>query len=243
MELAIPAAAGGQYKPAPRLTLKRTTDLDQAHAHILLFGATKVGKTTTAVSIVKPSEVAIVTTQPEEQLAHLRKLDIPYVRARNADQLDQVLDNPRGVFGPDFKALVVDDMTEAADFYVRKFEGSSKDARQVYKAMQQHLRGKLESLLEGDYHLVCTALERTLSDEFNVSWIQPDMPPSAANLVTAKFSFIFYVTADHKLVTRRDPGRRILAGNRLPKDKVDTFKLDEEADLARLWERFSAAIR
>ena len=202
----------------------------------------EVTQTTTAVSIVPPHEVAIVTTQPEEQLAHLRSLNIPYVRAANADQLDQVLDNPRGVFGATFKALVVDDLTEAVDFYVKHFEVTVKDGRQVYKAVQNHLRSKLESLLEGDFHLVATALERTLSDEFNVSWIQPDLPPSAANLVTAKFSFIFYVTADHKLVTRRDISRRIMAGSRIPKDKLSLLKLEEEPDLGVLWAKFQKAI-
>ena len=74
--LPLPSKAASTFKPAPRLTLHNTNTLAQAHAHALIFGGTKVGKTTTAVSICDPKDVVIVTTQPEEQLAHLKKLKI-----------------------------------------------------------------------------------------------------------------------------------------------------------------------
>jgi len=214
------------------LTIKNTSELDQAHAHILLFGETKSGKTTCATSITDPNLIRVVSTQPEEQLAHLKKLGIDYVRVHNKRELDHVLDAPRQFFPGEWTTLVLDDYTEVINFYERHFSEEIRDGRQVYKAIKNHARDQLESLLEGDYHLIVTALERSLE-------------PSTMSLITSKFSFIFYClgSPNFKLRTRRDTSRRIFAGNRLPKDKVNAFADEETSDLNQLWSKFQQAIR
>lgn len=226
------------------LTIKNTRELDQAHAHILLFGETKSGKTTCATSIVEPDLIRVVSTQPEEQLAHLKKLGIDYVRVHDKRELDHVLDAPRQFFPGEWSTLVLDDYTEVINFYERHFSEEIRDGRQVYKAIKNHARDQLESLLEGDYHLIVTALERSLEDDFKLPWIKPDLPPSTMSLITSKFSFIFYClgSPNFKLRTRRDNSRRIFAGNRLPKANVGAFADEETSDLKQLWSKFQAAI-
>ncbi len=227
------------------LTIKNTRELDQAHAHILLFGETKSGKTTCATSIVEPSLIRVVSTQPEEQLAHLKKLGIDYVRVRTAREIDHVLDAPRQFFPGEWSTLVIDDYTELINFYETRFRNEIKDGRQVYKAIKDHARNSLEALLEGDYHLIVTALERSLDDDFKLPWIKPDLPPSTMSLITSKFSFIFYClgSPNFKLRTRRDVSRRIFAGNRLPKAAIGAFKDEETSDLQQLWAKYQQAIR
>lgn len=238
-KLALPHAAKYVGVEAPKLLVKRTSNLEQSHAHILVYGPTKAGKTTTATSL--SVNTAIISTQPEEQLAHLRSLDLPYVRVRNARDWDSVIRDPRAVFGSNFDTLVIDDLTEAVEFLVEKFEATVKDGRQVYKAAGRALREQLEQLLEGDYNLVATALERNLEDAFKVTWVTPNLPPSVMGLATSKFSFLFCLLINHKLLTRYDPNRRILAGNRLPLNKIGAFALEEEPNLANLWKKFQAA--
>lgn len=227
------------------LAIKNTSQLDQAHAHILLFGETKSGKTTCATSIEEPSRIRVVSTQPEEQLAHLKKLGIDYVRVRTAREVDHVLDAPRQFFPGEWSTLVIDDYTELINFYETRFRSEIKDGRQVYKAIKDHARNSLEALLEGDYHLIVTALERSLEDDFKLPWIKPDLPPSTMSLITSKFSFIFYClgSPDFKLRTRRDTSRRIFAGNRLPKAAIGAFKDEETSDLKQLWSKYQQAIR
>ncbi len=241
-KLVLPKAAGGTVGVARKLQIKNTSDLDQAHAHILVYGPTKSGKTTTAVSLGTPEMTRIVSTQPEEQLAHLKSKGIPYVRVRSGTELDEVLMDPRGTFTGEWDTLVIDDLTEAVDYYVEHFDNVSKDSRQVYKHAKRHLRDRLEYLLEGDYNLIGTALDRQLEDDFKMMWITPDLPPSIMGLVTAKFSFICYLH-NHKLITKRDMSRRILAGNRLPKDKVDAFKAEEAPELDKLWKKFQDTLK
>ena len=226
------------------LAIKNTRELDQAHAHILLFGETKSGKTTCATSIVEPELIRVVSTQPEEQLAHLKKLGIDYVRVRTAREIDHVLDAPRQFFPGEWSTLVIDDYTELINFYETRFRNEIKDGRQVYKAIKDHARNSLEALLEGDYHLIVTALERSLDDDFKMPWIKPDLPPSTMSLITSKFSFIFYClgSPNFKLLTRRDTSRRIFAGNRLPKAAIGAFKDEETSDLKQLWAKYQVAI-
>ena len=226
------------------LAIKNTRELDQAHAHILLFGETKSGKTTCATSIVEPELIRVVSTQPEEQLAHLKKLGIDYVRVRTAREIDHVLDAPRQFFPGAWSTLVIDDYTELINFYETRFRNEIKDGRQVYKAIKDHARNSLEALLEGDYHLIVTALERSLEDDFKMPWIKPDLPPSTMSLITSKFSFIFYClgSPDFKLRTCRDTSRRIFAGNRLPKAAIGAFKDEETSDLKQLWAKYQVAI-
>ena len=243
-QLIMPQASGAVGTPLS-LAIKNTSELDQAHAHILLFGETKSGKTTCATSIVEPSLIRVVSTQPEEQLAHLKKLGIDYVRVRNAREVDHVLDAPRQFFSGEWNTLVIDDYTELINFYETHFRNEIKDGRQVYKAIKDHARNSLEALLEGDYHLIVTALERSLEDDFKQAWIKPDLPPSTMSLITSKFSFIFYClgSPNFKLRTRRDTSRRIFAGNRLAKDKVSTFADEETSDLKVLWAKYRESLK
>lgn len=239
---ALPQSGGSAIhtKPVP---VKNTADLHLAHAHMLIFGPTKSGKTTTTTTLVPPEKLRVISTQPEEQLAGLRKLKVDYSRVHNAAELDSIILNPRSHFGADFAAVSLDDVSEMVTFYVSKFEKKSSDGRQVYKFAGQHLNERLEYLLEGDYHLMGTGGERDFEDKDTlITWRKPNLPPSMMDLVTTKFSFLFYLGDNHKLVTRRDPSRRIMAGNRLPFDKVDAFKLEEEPNLGILWSKFQKAI-
>ena len=67
-QLIMPQASAAVGTPLS-LAIKNTSELDQAHAHILLFGETKSGKTTCATSIVEPELIRVVSTQPEEHLS------------------------------------------------------------------------------------------------------------------------------------------------------------------------------
>jgi hypothetical protein len=228
---------------AKPMNVKTTGGLVQSHAHILLYGKTKVGKTSTAVTMDTPENVRIISTQPEEQLAHLSKFNIPYVCVSNYEELSNALRDPRKLFPGEWTTLVLDDLTEAVEFSRAYHDGETKDGRQTYKAVGADVRIWLKKLMEADFNLVTTAFERSLQDETSpLIWTCPDLPPSTMSLVTAKFSFIFYVTPEHKLLTRPDMSRRILAGNRWPTAKAKTLADQEQPDLAAIWRRYREAM-
>lgn len=228
---------------AKALEIKSTSNLLQSHAHILLYGKTKAGKTSTAVTMDTPDKVRIISTQPEEQLAHLSKMGISYVTVGNYNELNDALRNPRHLFPGDWTTLVLDDFTEAVEFSRAYHDGETKDGRQTYKAVGADVRQWLKRLLDGDYNFIATAFERSLQDETTpLVWTCPDLPPSTMSLVAAKFSFIFYVTPQHTLRTRSDQSQRILAGNRWPVAKASTLQDIEKPDLAALWKRYKESL-
>lgn len=242
-ELVLPVAA--QKSVGMKLEVRNTSGLAQGHAHILLYGKTKAGKTTTAVTMEQdPTQCRIISTQPEEQLAHLAKLNVPYVTVHNYEELNEALRNPRQLFPGTWSTLIVDDLTEGVEFARQYHDGETKDGRQTYKAVGADVRRWLKGLLEGDYNLVATAFERQLQDETNpMMWVGPDLPPSTAGLVTSKFSFILYLTSDRKLLTKADQSARIIAGTRFPKDKLAMLKDKEEPNLCQLWQKYQQAIK
>ena len=225
------------------LIVKTTSELQQSHAHILLYGKTKAGKTSTAVTMDSPDKVRIISTQPEEQLAHLSKMGIQYVTVGNYNELNDALRNPRALFPGTWSTLVLDDLTEAVEFSRAYHDGETKDGRQVYKAVGADVRVWLKKLLDGDYNFIATTFERSLQDETSpLIWTCPDLPPSTMSLVASKFSFIFYVTPQHELRTRPDMSLRIMAGNRWPIAKAAGLKDIEKPDLAALWKRYKESL-
>lgn len=234
-------ATPSPFKPQPfKLDIRNTRNLDAAHAHILLFGKTKAGKTSTSVTLESdPTRNAIISTQPEEQLAHLKRLNIPYVAVTNSIELDAALANPASLF-PSMSTLIVDDFTEGVEFKRSQFDRELKDGRAVYKAVSGWASETLRRLLAGNFNLIMTCFERSLTDEASsVAWIGPDLPPSTAETVMSKFDFILYIDKEYKLLTRRDNTRRIIAGTRANA----AFKELEEANLAKLWAKYQVAIK
>lgn len=250
MSYVMPLASGAtaMQKPDNKLEVRDTGELQSAHAHILLYGKTKAGKTTTAVSLEPdPSRVRIISTQPEEQLAHLKKLGIKYVCVKNAEQLRAAVRDPRALFPGEWSTLIMDDMTEGTRFLseniedIGDFKGEGK--KQVYKILGQEVREMLRDLMARDFNLVWTFFERELMDATSpIAWIGPDLPPSASGIVMAKFSWIFYVQPNYKLLTRKDESRRIIAGNRMPLDKLNALPVECEPNLRKIWDTYKSAI-
>jgi len=239
----LSSVGGGSVMHTQPVEVKNTRDLHLAQAHILIFGPTKCGKTTTTTTLVPPDKLRVISSQPEEQLASIKKKNIIYSCVEKASELDSILLDPHAHFPGDWTALSLDDMTEMIEFYVEKFESTASDARQVYKKAGRHLRDKLKPLLTADFHLIGTAGERDFEDaETKISWRKPNLPPSMMDLVTTKFSFLFYLNDAHKLVTRRDPSSRIMAGNRLPLENVGAFEKVEDPNLGTLWDKFQKSI-
>ncbi len=239
---ALPQSGGSAIHTQP-VSVKNTSDLHMGQAHVLIFGPTKAGKTTTTTTLVPPDKLRIISAQPEEQLASIKKKNIIYSCVENAAQLDAILLKPRSHFPGDWTALSLDDMSEMIEFYVEKYEATTTDGRQVYKKAGRHLRDRLKPLLTADFHVIGTAGERDFEDkDTGIAWRKPNLPPSMMDLVTTKFSFLFYLGDNHKLITKRDPSARIMAGNRLPLDRVNDFQKAEDPNLGALWSKFQKAI-
>jgi hypothetical protein len=227
--------------PAPRLTVKSTRELSSSQFHVLIYGKTKSGKTTTSVTLEKdPKHNAIICTQPEAQLSHLGALGIPYVVVRSAVDLEDALRDPRALF-PDMRTLIIDDMTEAAE--MKRLSLDQNDQRKGYKDTATWVGERLKFLLSQPFNLVITAFERMSQGETSlVPSIAPDFPAGVGFEVTSKMDFILRME-DYKLRIKPSEAKRIEAGNRWPKSKVGQLSEHVEPDLAKLWASFQEAIK
>lgn len=236
----LPSAATYQAKP---LTVRNTSGLEARRAHILLYGKTKSGKTTTAVSLEEnPTHNAIISTQPEEQLAHLRSKEIPYVVVQNFSELSYALTNYTSLF-PNMKTLIIDDFTTAVAFKLADAGTKISDGRQQYGDVLAWVEKIVPELLYSPFNVILTAFERELKEDGSpLQLIGPDFPPSTAGTVMAKMDFILRLDK-FKLLTKRDDTKRILAGNRWPLSKVSSLKDEVEPNLRTLWTAYQAALK
>lgn len=229
--------------PATPLKARNTSGLEAHKAHILLYGKTKSGKTTTAISLEEdPKHNAIISTQPEEQLAHLRGKEIPYVIAQNFGELNYALGNIPSLF-PNAKTVIIDDFTTAVEYKRLDAEKSINDGRQIYGEVMKWADKTMPELLFSPYNIILTAFERELKEDGNpLQLIGPDFPPSTAGSIMAKMDFILRLDK-FKMLTKRDDTKRILAGNRWPVGKVSQLQSEVEPDLRKLWCSFQAVIK
>ena len=250
--MALPTGTG--YRGTP-LQVKSTGGLTGGYAHILIYGKTKAGKTSTAVTLEfstnaagevidgDPTRNAIISTQPEEQLKHLQKYDIPYVVCNNVQMLDEAIKNAEMIF-PKMKTLIIDDFSEGCG----QKRNSVSDATSKWEPFKEGATwagDTLSALLNKPFNLVLTAFERQDSDGTSAEatqWICPDFPNATAAAIKAKMDFILRIS-DYKLRTKPDEQRRVMAGNRWPKAKLAQLKDVVEPDLRKLWNQYQEALK
>lgn len=229
-------------KPAAALQVQRTASLSNAYAHILLYGRTKAGKTSTAVTLEKDqSRNAIICTQPKEQLAHLGP-DVSFLAVDNFKQLDEALRNIPKLF-PEAGTVIVDDFTTAVEFARRNAELTTADGRQAYGKAAEWTSDILRTILAQPYNLILTAFERKADEETNsTEYIRPDFPRGAGSEVTAKMDFIIRVDG-YKLTTKEDKTARVLAACRWPVAKLNLLPDKCEPNLGKLWATYLEALK
>jgi len=249
-------------------TGKTTKNLDSIWMRAMIYGETNARKTSTAVTFGSTDDVRIILTRAEDQLIPLIGLDYKYEFCDTMQKLRYAMLYPENLW-PDWASraepiIVVDDITKAKDMMLDSNEYNEKGVRQnnmlIHRESKAEMAELMKSLFNKPMHVICTAFaniyENPITHDENVG---PDIPPAMLRMLSADFSFCFYIDkakwmfrtndfretytdVDEKMVSRTFT-RIILAKHKIPKHLVGKGVINdlEKMDLADIWRRIRAA--
>lgn len=247
---------------------KSTLSLESIWMRAMIYGETNARKTTTAAKFGSVEDVRIILTRGEDQLIPLMGKDYKYEHCDTAQKLAYALMYPENLW-PDWAArpnriLVIDDVTKAKDILLEKHEFNDKGNKQnnmlVHRGALTDLSDYMKSLFAKPMHIIAVAFakvyENDITHEENVS---PDIPPAMMKMLTADFTFCFYIdkvkwmfrTNDYR-ETYRDTDEKmiektftrvILAKHKVPEHLAGKGVINdlEPMDMAKIWAKIRGA--
>lgn len=261
--------AQGATTPIPAgLVSKNTKSITSPWLRALIYGETNARKTTTAALFDTPENVRIILNRGEDQLIPLRNLGYEYVHCDTMQKLKHAMMYPETLW-PDWaklpnRTLVIDDLSKSKEMMLDDHEfnerGTKNNNMIVHREAKADMAELMKSLFNKPMHIIAIAFakiyENSLTHEENVA---PDLPPGILQMVTADFSFCFYIqksswmfVTNDKRETYRDVDEKmvmqnftrvIMAKNKIPKDQVGKGVINdlEKMDLADIWKRIQGS--
>lgn len=248
--------------PMPKVTVKRTGEIESPWFRCLLYGDIDTYKTTVAASF-HPEASAIVLTRGEDQLLPIRKLDVPYAMVTNLADFERVALAPEKVFGSEWanspeRTLIFDDLTRAKD-YALEANDSGGNNKLIYGGATRDIGSIFLSVFRQPQHIIGIALANEYENPItHKDELTPDLPPAMRRFLTADFSYVFYSDKVRGVLltsSRREAWQGIdekmrpvtvtrstFARHKLPKECVGTILNQEEPmDLRAIWGKIQAA--
>lgn len=254
--------------PVPKgITLGDTSNFGAKFFHCAIFGATNSGKTSLASGFAGPDDTRIILTRNKSQLIPLENQGYQFALVTNASDLLYALLYPERLW-PEWaerpgRALVLDDLTEAAEMCVEanRISDTGREVRNnmlVYRGVKEDMRSIFRACTRRPQHVIFTALVRIGRDNIrNIETIRPDVSDSIASMFGAEIEYSFYIDDRHKkllteseIVTVSDPGdidpatraprihrREIVVKSKQPNNLPRILSQREEMDLRAIWNK------
>lgn len=196
-----------QIKNAPPmptgLISKSTKDIISPWMRGLIYGETNARKTSVTATFGSPEDVRVISTRGEDQLTPLRELGYTYVTADNAQKLRYSLMYPE-IIWPDWAArpnriLSIDDLTMAKEILLQDNEtddkgNERKDNRAVHREAKADMGELMKGLFRRPMHVIAVAFAAIYDNKITrEESITPDLPPGMSRMLTADFSFVFFI--------------------------------------------------
>lgn len=251
-----------------------TGQLDQIWMRAMIYGETNAKKTTVSAKFGSPEDVRIILTRGEDQLLPLvpepGKPAYKYRYCDTAEKIKFAMMYPERLW-PDWatrpnRILVIDDITKGKDILLDFHEYNEKGTKQnnmmVHREAKTDMADLVKVMFGKPMHIIMVAFasiyENPVTHEENVG---PDIPPSMMRMLTADFTFVFYIdkaknmfrTDDYREVyedvdesmKRKTFTRIITAKHKIPaflagKNIVNPL---EPLDLQKIWLKIQAAKR
>lgn len=158
------------------IQLKSTASLyDSQEAKVLVHGGAGTGKTTLCATTNEPALII----SAEAGLMSLRDFDIPYIEVTNMEQLNDaykfVVESAEA---KQFKWICLDSISEVAEVVLNNELKNSKDPRQAYGQLQQHMTTNIRLFRDlKDKSVYFSCKQERLKDEENGRLLyMPSMP-------------------------------------------------------------------
>ena len=259
-------AASAKTAPIPKGmgTGRSTMNLEQIWMRAMVYGETNARKTTVSAEFAGPEATRIILTRGEDQLLPLAGRDFKYELCDTTEKLRYAMLYPENLW-PEWvnvpnRTLVIDDITKAKDMLLDSNEYSDKGTKQnnmiVHRESKLEMAEMMKSVFAKPMHVIAIAFaniyENAITHEENVT---PDLPPGMNRMLTADFSFVFFIDKakqmfrttdfretyqdlDEKMQTKTFT-RVILAKHKLPKQLEGKGVINdlEKMDLAEIWRK------
>lgn len=189
--------------PPAGLVAKSTKDILSPWMRGLIYAETNARKTSVTALFGSTEDTRIISTRGEDQLIPLRDLGYTYVHADTAAKFRYAMMYPE-VLWPDWakrpnKLLTIDDVTQAKDFLLSDNETDDagrerKDARMIHREAKADMGELMRGLFRREMHVIAVAFAAIYTNNITrEESITPDIPPAMSRMLTADFSFVFFI--------------------------------------------------
>lgn len=120
------------------ISIQRTSDVHVAGVNILVYGPAGAGKTTLIKTLPAP-----IILSAEGGLLSLSGTDIPYIQITSMADLLEAYEYAKD--STEFESIALDSISEIAEVVLSHEKKQTKDPRQAYGAMQEHMAGIVRS--------------------------------------------------------------------------------------------------
>ena len=155
------------------INLKTTKSLASSGVKLLVYGQAGAGKTTLIPSLPTP-----VVLSAEGGLLSIAKADVPFIEISDLASLREawqwLMESHEA---KDFQSVALDSISEIAEVVLNAEKKATKDPRQAYGAMQEHMSDVIRSFrdIPGRHVYMSAKLEKT-QDEMGRVLYAPSMP-------------------------------------------------------------------
>lgn len=155
------------------INLKTTKSLAASGVKLLVYGQAGAGKTSLIPTLPNP-----VVLSAEGGLLSIAQADIPFIEISDLASLREawqwLMESHEA---KDFQSVAIDSISEIAEVVLNAEKKATKDPRQAYGAMQEHMADVIRSFrdIPGRHVYMSAKLEKT-QDEMGRVLYSPSMP-------------------------------------------------------------------
>jgi len=154
------------------INLKTTRGSTSQGVKILCYGQAGAGKTTLIKTLPSP-----VILSAEAGLMSLGDCDIPFIEIRKPDDLADAFQwATQSAESKQFESIALDSISEIAEVVLISEKAKTKDPRQAYGVMQEHMTSLIRSFRDLPKHVYFSAKLEKMQDEMGKVLYSPSMP-------------------------------------------------------------------